>query len=204
MTAIAFRSSVKQPNRHTFAISRQVLARVMMKAPHLQRKEGAEKAGCPLHPQPRTQKERTSARTCRYRRNTRLSLRNGFNAYFVLSPVSGLLLATVASARDCSPTKAQHLLRGARTTRLHRPRAMAANDLLGTSYTALEGRRHRSFNVGRLARRLGIAYESDPPLSLPHHEPRIGAPDALASTAFRPASSDDRETPLVWDGTIHS
>src|SRR5256885_13511976 len=54
--------------------------------------EGAEKAGCPLHPQPRTQKERTSARTCRYRRNPRLSLRNGFNAYFVLSPVSGLLL----------------------------------------------------------------------------------------------------------------
>ena len=79
---------------------------------------------------------------------------------------------------------------------------MAANDLLGTSYTALEGRRQRSFSVGR-PRRLGFAYEPDPPLSLPHREPRIGAPDALASTAFRPASSDDRETPLVWDGTIH-
>src|SRR5256885_11590490 len=54
--------------------------------------EGAEKARCPLHPQPRTQKRRTSARTCRYRRNTRLSLRNGFNAYFALSPVIGLFL----------------------------------------------------------------------------------------------------------------
>src|SRR5205085_9629507 len=35
---------------------------------------------------------RTSSPTCRYRRNTRLSLRNGFNAYFALSPVSGLFL----------------------------------------------------------------------------------------------------------------
>src|SRR5437773_3454156 len=105
----------------------------------LLKKEGAEKAGCPLHPQPRTQKERTSARTYRSRRNTRLSLRNGFNGCFALSPVSGLDLPPSPAIRRLLPFANSTPQKGARTTRLGRPRASAASDLLGTSYTALAG-----------------------------------------------------------------
>jgi hypothetical protein len=51
--------------------------------------EGAGKAGCPVHPQPRVQsRKHTSVVT--FTGTFRPSLRNGFTAYFVLSPVIGL------------------------------------------------------------------------------------------------------------------
>src|SRR5438477_11412735 len=114
---------------HTPSFSRQVFARVMRDTARLRRREGAEKAGCPLHPQPRTQKERTSARTYRSRRNTLLSLRNGFNGCFALSPVSGLYLPPSPAIRGLLPFANSTPQKGARTTRLGRPPANTANDL---------------------------------------------------------------------------
>src|SRR5437588_4662434 len=56
------------------------------------RNMGAGKAGCPMHPQPRTQnKKRTSVVTTVTPEITRHSPRNGFTAYFALSPVTRLV-----------------------------------------------------------------------------------------------------------------
>jgi len=60
--------------------------------------EGAGKAGCSMHPQPRVQSKKAHERSYhRYAELVRPSLRNGFNAYSVLSPVNGSF-ATVACA----------------------------------------------------------------------------------------------------------
>jgi hypothetical protein len=54
--------------------------------------EGAGNAGCPMHPQPRAQqKKRTSVVTTVTPEITRHSPRNGFTAYFALSPVTTLV-----------------------------------------------------------------------------------------------------------------
>ena len=97
-------------------------------------RRGRRETGCTLHPQPRTQRKRTSARDYRYRRCNRPSLRNGFNGCSALSPVIGLFCHRRLRLRDYSLSQAQRPFQGARTTRLGRPRAIAANDLLGTSY----------------------------------------------------------------------
>ena len=97
-------------------------------------RRGRRETGCTLHPQPRTQRKRTSARDYRYRRCNRPSLRNGFNGCSALSPVIGLFCHRRLQLRDYSLSQAQRPFQGARTTRLGRPRAIAANDLLGTSY----------------------------------------------------------------------
>src|SRR5207248_4491226 len=53
--------------------------------------EGAGKAGCAMHPQPRTQtKKRTSIVHYRFTETVRPSLRNGSTAYTALSPATGL------------------------------------------------------------------------------------------------------------------
>jgi hypothetical protein len=53
--------------------------------------KGAGKAGCPLHPQPRVRNKKAHEHSHhRFAGNAQLSLRNGFNGYFVLSPVTGL------------------------------------------------------------------------------------------------------------------
>jgi hypothetical protein len=68
--------------------------------------EGAGKAGCSMHPQPRVQnKNSTRASHYRFTGVTRPSLRNGFTAYIVLSPANGFF-ATVALrvfAQDLTP-----------------------------------------------------------------------------------------------------
>jgi hypothetical protein len=55
--------------------------------------EGAGNAGCPLHPQPRVRNKtkHTSVVTTGSDGFTRHSPRNGFTAYFVLSPVTRLV-----------------------------------------------------------------------------------------------------------------
>ena len=59
--------------------------------------EGAGNTGCTLHPRSRVQlRTKTRARAYRFSGNTPPSLRNGFTAYFVLSPVNGSF-ATVAA-----------------------------------------------------------------------------------------------------------
>jgi len=53
--------------------------------------EGAGKAGCSMHPQPRVRNKKAHEHSHhRFTENIRPSLRNGFNGYFVLSPVTGL------------------------------------------------------------------------------------------------------------------
>ena len=50
--------------------------------------EGAGKAGCRPHPQPRMQMKKAYERShYRFSQSVRLSPRNGFTAYFVISPV---------------------------------------------------------------------------------------------------------------------
>src|SRR6202171_3595686 len=55
--------------------------------------EGAGNAGCPMHPQPRVRNKikHTSIVTTVTPEITRHSPRNGFTAYFVLSPAIGLV-----------------------------------------------------------------------------------------------------------------
>jgi len=53
--------------------------------------EGAGNAGCPMHPQPRVRKvKNTRVSHHRFAETLRHSLRDGFNGYFALSPVTGL------------------------------------------------------------------------------------------------------------------
>jgi hypothetical protein len=70
-------------------------ARVMCEGFTPEGNEGAGKAGCPLHPQPRVRNlsEAHERGHHRFTGITRPSLRNGFTAYFVLSPVSEFVLS---------------------------------------------------------------------------------------------------------------
>jgi hypothetical protein len=53
--------------------------------------KGAGNAGCPMHPQPRVRKvKNTRVSHHRFTGNAQHSLRDGFNGYFALSPVTGL------------------------------------------------------------------------------------------------------------------
>jgi len=67
----------------------------------------------------------------------RPSLRNGFTAYFVISPVTGFL-ATVTSQDSSRKAWRQH--RGARTTRLRRPRQSRSSVVTSASTAS-----HRTF-----------------------------------------------------------
>jgi hypothetical protein len=70
-------------------------ARVTCEAFTPEGNEGAGKAGCPLHPQPRVRNlSEAHERSHRgFTGITRPSLRNGFTAYFVLSPASEFVLS---------------------------------------------------------------------------------------------------------------
>src|SRR5439155_4406246 len=66
------------------------------------KKEGAGNAGCALHPRSRVQcAQEVRTRAYRAAEAIRHSLRNGFTAYFELSPVIGFL-ATVAPEKLAS------------------------------------------------------------------------------------------------------
>jgi hypothetical protein len=64
------------------------------------KQEGAGKTGCALHPRSRAQTahSKNAHEHTGSAESIRPSLRNGFTAYFVLSPVTGFL-ATVASGK---------------------------------------------------------------------------------------------------------
>src|SRR5437763_16450884 len=82
--------------------------------------EGAGNAGCALHPRSRVQcNKEVRTRAYRAAENIRHSLRNGFTAYNVLSPVSRSSLATVAPEKLISP-ELDASISGVRTTRLCR------------------------------------------------------------------------------------
>ena len=75
-------------------------ARVMCERFTPEGNEGAGKAGCPLHPQPRVRNKtkHTSVVTTVTPEIARHSPRNGFTAYFVLSPARSGLFVTVVCA----------------------------------------------------------------------------------------------------------
>jgi hypothetical protein len=92
-------------DKHAFAISRHVTPELCLKtAPSKRRaqcypKRGAGKTGCALHPRSRVQKQIEGAHEhTGSAEAVRPSLRNGFTAYFELSPVTGFL-ATVATRK---------------------------------------------------------------------------------------------------------
>src|SRR5260370_20432212 len=67
-------------------------ARVFAKTIRPKKTEGAGNAGCPMHPQPRVQNEKAHEHSHHGHTGfTRHSPRNGFTAYFALSPVTTLV-----------------------------------------------------------------------------------------------------------------
>ena len=78
--------------KYDSAISRREAPEILLMNIRLLRSEGAGNAGRSMHPQPRTQnKKRTSVVTTVTPEITRHSPRNGFTAYFALSPVTRLV-----------------------------------------------------------------------------------------------------------------
>jgi hypothetical protein len=89
--------------KHEFAISRRKAPEWLMPFPPKKREQGMP--GCTLHPRSRVQivrKRRT--RAYRFSGGIRHSLRNGFTAYSVLSPVSRGSVATVAAPKYIEAT----------------------------------------------------------------------------------------------------
>src|SRR5258708_31631445 len=90
-----FRIHVSHQREDVTPHSRGMMCPRLAKTSALAKEEGAGKTGCTLHPRSRVQtctKKRT--RAYRFSGGIRPSLRNGFTAYFALSPVTGFL-ATV-------------------------------------------------------------------------------------------------------------
>src|SRR5947207_4220762 len=83
---------------YTLAFSPRIAPEVCQKLPCPPKSEGAGNAGCALHPRSRAQcAQKVRARAYRAAESIRHSLRNGFTAYFVLSPENGSF-ASVACA----------------------------------------------------------------------------------------------------------
>src|SRR6266704_237927 len=86
--------------RYGSAFPRPNAPEVLKIVSHLLKKEGAGNTGCALHPRSRVQcNKEMRTRAYRAAESIRHSLRNGFTAYSVLSPVIGFL-ATVAGGTD--------------------------------------------------------------------------------------------------------
>src|SRR4030088_151166 len=82
-------ASLSMTPQHTFATSPRNAPEPLMNLPP---KEGVGNAGCPLHPRPRVHLvvvERTRVTTSAPE-SPDVPARNGFTAYFVLSPATGL------------------------------------------------------------------------------------------------------------------
>jgi hypothetical protein len=89
---------------YDFALSRRIAPEVCKYFRDLFKKEGAGNAGCTLHPRSRAQRgSGLRARAYRAAEAIRHSLRSGFTAYNVISPVSRSSLATVAPEKLVSP-----------------------------------------------------------------------------------------------------
>jgi hypothetical protein len=119
--------------RHSFAISRH--HRPSFANLFAPKREGAGKTGCALHPRSRVQRQTKNAHEhTGSAEAVRPSLRNGFTAYFVLSPARPGLFATVALKKRASQElDTSHW--GVRTTRLRRP-LQPRSSVVATASTA--------------------------------------------------------------------
>ena len=168
-------------------------ARALPSSSHPPSQEGAGKAGRRLAPAIHALKN-AHGWTTGEAESTGLPCADGFTAYFVLSPGRRALLPPSscgwlipASGRTRGITATLGAVPGARTTRLRR-RAHPRRVIDGWRALAIEA------DLGRCQRRVvprrGLLTGSPP------CKPALRA-DAVAATASRPASRDDRETPLV-------
>ena len=164
--------------RHTFSFSRRDAPERMIK-PCPSKTEGAGKAGCPMHPQPRAQRWKAHELvTTGSPSSSGLPCAMVLTVSFVLSPVIGLLSPSPADLGFChcpvGPTKLRQLDASAGASGPH-------------DFAVRES----------ISRQLAqIAHGSkDPPC---HHvaRPMLPRPPHPA-----PHVRDDRETPLVRSGT---
>jgi hypothetical protein len=161
--------------------------------------EGAGKTGCALHPRSRVQLRKKSAHTsiqvqrrasglpcAMVLRRTSCSSRCANSFSHRCQRIDGWSWPGWARASSADVTPAT----GARTTRLGRTRHAPRQSLdgLGTLPPKSDARR---FSIGR---RRAVRSLTKPQEGPPCDD--VCAPDAAASTAPRPAFSDDRETPL--------
>ncbi len=102
---------------HTFALSRRIASEFFQSIrPHRkQRAQGMPGAGCTHGPRA----TKSTRQNHRFSRSSRHSLRNGFNGLLRALPGETGLCCHRRFASSC---KTRHLHRGARTTRLRRPR----------------------------------------------------------------------------------
>jgi hypothetical protein len=193
-------SNFKQRGRQAPTLSRRD-ASELYRTLSLEKTEGAGKAGCPLHPQPRVQcVGSTRVSSPQVHRNNRPSLRNGFNGLFraprrrirLVTVISGYGLskpgrADFASANLTPATGGQDHTALPSATRLRQ-----MDGLLASPAEALA----KAEKKRRSSARSCIAHE--PQKKAPCDNDC--APDAAASTASRPNVRDDRDTPLSRDG----
>ncbi len=162
-------------SKHTFASSRRDAPEALLEFPP---KEGVGNAGCPWHPRPRVHLvvvERTRVTTSTPE-SPGVPARNGFTAYFVLSPAIGLFchrrLADKVLSSPVEPNEPPQDLTPASRRQDHTTSPYAA-----TSFVSSPFDRSRAFRQPAL-------------------QPRC-APNAAASTASHPASLTIRIRPSV-------
>src|SRR5713226_9255307 len=139
--------------------------------------EGAGNAGCPMHPQPRVRNKtkHTSVVTTGSPEETRHSPRNGFNGLFRALPGERILVVTVIGGLKAHQT---------RSDLISPPPAWHQQRVSGPHGFAVRK------SIDRLARRKPLTRFISP---CDCH----CAPDALASTASRPAFVTTRDPPLL-------
>jgi hypothetical protein len=161
--------------------------------------EGAGKTGCALHPRSRVQLRTKNAHTsiqvqrrasglpcAMVLRRTSCSSRCANSFSHRCQRIDGWRWPGWACASSADVTPAT----GARTTRLGRTR----HALRQVSTGLVPSRRSLTKSAFSIGRRRAVRSLTKPQEGLPCDD--VCAPDAAASTAPRPAFSDDRETPL--------
>ena len=153
-------------SRHTFATSPRHAPEALL---YLPPKEGVGNAGCPWHPRPRVHfvvVERTRVTTSTPE-SPGVPARNGFTAYFELSPATGSF-ATVTCGLDVASAPGRADTTSATLTPAPRRQDHTTSPYATTSFVSSPFDRSRVFRQPAL-------------------QPRC-APNAAASTAFHPRS----------------
>ena len=165
-------------SRHTFATSPRHAPEALL---YLPPKEGVGNAGCPLHPRPRVHLvlvERTRATTSTPE-SPGVPARNGFTAYFELSPATGSF-ATVTCGLDVASAPGRADTTSATLTPAPRRQDHTTSPYATTSFVSSPFDRSRAFRQPAL-------------------QPRC-APNAAASTASHPAFVTTRDRPSCRNG----